>query len=1095
MRFRSSSSIFRALMLVLLIALPMAGWSQHTFRGGINGSVTDQSGAVVPGATVEVTDPGTNVTLKTVSSSAGEYSFPELALGKYDIVATANGFKTEKITGITVSAGVIFTQQIKLAVATSAETVEVAADAYTLDTTTTTQTTIIDEQAVSDAPMNGRDFTQLATLTPGFANSGAGGYGSLNGTRANQINWQIDGVDNNDIWHNIPAVNQGGVSGIAGVILPLDAVEQFSVQTNASADSGRNPGGTATLGLKGGTNKFHGSAYYFNRNEAFGAISPIVAANAKANDVPAVKQKVRDYNAGGSIGGPVLHDKLFFFMNYEQQRFVIGVSSTTTEPTAAWQSKAMDLIAANEGTVSPVSTGLLNLLWPAKALASTPGEVSTGLPQVDNYIINDPEFGYSYNGVGKLDYTINDKNSISAHWFGGQGSQVAPVGSSLLAYYEAAPIHVYNYQLTYNHTFTNSLTNQIVAGVNYFNQVFYDNKTGFDVKAVGLVDGSAYTDAPKIQISSFDATGETPPEGRNDITGQISDNVSWVKGKHELKIGGEFRKIQLNEFYHRNAQGNFKFNGSQGNWTIPTDGFEGITDAPTLSRLQSLADFMAGDVYQSAITIGNPERLVYVNTFAGFLQDSYQVTPKLNINMGLRWDYEGPLHDAKKDLSVFRPALGGDGIAFQGGTISSIYDPTYANVSPRIGFSYQLEQHTVVRAGAGIYFDTPNINPFLDNRPGNSAPNGLESNPAGASPVFALNAGGYTWQSGVDPFGSATAPTCTPTTPCGVFSVAQHFIPSNNINFNAQIEQSIGTNIIAQIGYVGSEGHHLLSIVDLNQSMPNAVGVDQTSRPYYGTYANYGNINEIQSIGNSNYSSLQSTLRLSNWHKLTAQAAYTWSHSFDDVTAYRGALPQDSTNFKADYGQSDFDTRQTLVGEASYEVPGGSKFKAVTNGWQLNSVYAFHSGLPFTVLSNGQTDNTGEGNQRANQVIANAYGGYKKQVVNANWLNPNAFVDPTPGTWGTTHRNAYVAPGFGDVDFSIFKNTKIGEYVNTQLRVEFYNLFNRTNFAPPLGVNFDPNQTNIGSLQLFDTIGDFNGAPGIGAGEPFNTQLALKITF
>ena len=227
MRFRSSSSIFRALMLVLLIALPMAGWSQHTFRGGINGSVTDQSGAVVPGATVEVTDPGTNVTLKTVSSSAGEYSFPELALGKYDIVATANGFKTEKITGITVSAGVIFTQQIKLAVATSAETVEVAADAYTLDTTTTTQTTIIDEQAVSDAPMNGRDFTQLATLTPGFANSGAGGYGSLNGTRANQINWQIDGVDNNDIWHNIPAVNQGGVSGIAGVILPLDAVEQF----------------------------------------------------------------------------------------------------------------------------------------------------------------------------------------------------------------------------------------------------------------------------------------------------------------------------------------------------------------------------------------------------------------------------------------------------------------------------------------------------------------------------------------------------------------------------------------------------------------------------------------------------------------------------------------------------------------------------------------------------------------------------------------------------------------------------------------------------------------------------------------------------
>jgi outer membrane receptor protein involved in Fe transport len=1084
MRFRSLRSFLTAAAVLLTLALPLASWSQHTFRGGINGSVTDQSGAVVPGASVEVTNAATNVTLKTVSSSAGEYSFPELSLGKYDIVVTATGFKSEKITGITVSAGVIFTQAVKLAVASSAETVEVAADAYTLDTTTTTQTTIIDEQAVSDAPMNGRDFTQLATLTPGFANSGAGGYGSLNGTRANQINWQIDGVDNNDIWHNIPAVNQGGVSGIAGVILPLDAVEQFSVQTNASADSGRNPGGTATLGLKGGTNSLHGSAYYFNRNEAFGAKSPFTAT----------KQKVRDYNAGGSLGGRIIKDHLFYFFNYEQQRFVIGVPEQATEPTTEWQKYASSVVTANGGTISPISTGLLTTLWPSYALTSPASEANG--PVVGNYTSPDPEFGYSYNGVGKLDYTINDRNSISAHWFGGQGSQVAPVGSALLNYYEAAPIHVYNYQLTYNHTFTNSLTNQVVAGVNYFNQVFYDHTTGYNVKALGLVDGSQFTDAPKLQILSFDATGETPPEGRNDITGQISDNVSWVKGKHQMKIGGEFRKIQLNEFYHRNAQGNFKFNGSQGGWDLTKSTLTaGITDPAVQARLLSLADFLAGDVYSSNITIGNPERLVYVNTFAGFAQDSYQVTPKLNFNLGLRWDYEGPLHDSKKDLSVFRPGLGGDGIAFQGGAISSVYSPTYTDFSPRIGLSYQMAQHTVVRAGAGIYYDTPNINPFLDNRPGNSAPNGLEGNPAGSSPVFSLNKSDYTWQSGVDPFGSSTSPTCAAATPCGVFSVASAFIPSNNINFNAQIEQSIGTNIITQIGYVGSEAHHLLSIIDLNQSKPNAAGLDQTSRPYYGKFPGYDNINEIQSIGNSNYNSLQATIRLSNWHKLTAQSAYTWSHSFDDVTAYRGALPQDSTNFKADYGQSDFDTRQTLVGEVSYEIPGGSKFKAVTNGWQLNSVWAFHSGLPFTILSNDQTDNTGEGNQRANQIISNPYAGFKKQAVGANWLNPAAFVDPAGGTWGTTHRNAFVAPGFGDFDFSIFKNTKIGERVNTQLRVEFYNLFNRTNFAPPLGVNFDPNQTNAGSLQLFDTIGDFNGAPGIGAGEPFNTQLALKITF
>jgi hypothetical protein len=1081
---RDTRSVFT--LVALALALTILSWSQHTFRGGINGVVTDQSGAVIPGAKVSAVNGATNVTLSTISSSGGEYSFPELSLGKYDIVVSANGFESQKVIGVTVSAGVIFTQPVKLRVATSAETVEVAADSYTLDTTTTTQTTIIDSEAVDNTPLNGRDFTQLTTLTPGFANSGAGGYGSLNGTRANQINWQIDGVDNNDIWHNIPAVNQGGVSGIAGIILPIDSVEQFSVQTNASADVGRNPGGTATLGLKGGTNTLHGSAYYFNRNEAFGKKSPFTS----------FKQKVRDYNAGGSVGGRIIKDKLFYFANYEQQRFVIGVPQQATEPTTVWQNYAASVVTSNGRSINPISTNLLTLLWPSYALASSSAETSGG-PVVGNYVSPDPEYGYSYNGVGKIDYTINSSNSLSAHWFGGQGNQVAPVGSALLPFYEVAPIHVQNYQLTYNHTFSPSLTNQVVSGVNYFNQVFNDYQTGYDVVGAGLITGSPFTNAPKLQISGFDSTGRTPPEGRNDITGQISDNLSWVKGKHQMRFGFEFRQVQLNEFYHRNAQGNFKFNGAQGGWDLSKSELtSNITDPSVIARLNALADYLAGDVQTSTVTLGDPERLVYVHTFSGFAQDSYQITSKLNANFGLRWDYEGPLHNSKKDLSVFRPALGG--VVFQGAQISSVYDPTYTNFSPRIGLSYQANTKTVIRAGAGIYYDTPNINPFLDNRPGNNAPNGLESNPAGASPVFAISANEYTWQTNVDPFGSATAPTCNADNPCGVFSVQNTFKPSNNINYNLQLEQSFGGNVIAQLGYVGSAGHHLLSIIDLNQSLPNDEGVDQTSRPYFGAFPGYGNINEIQSIGNSNYNSLQATLRATNYHHLSVQAAYTWSHAFDDVTAYRGALPQNSTNFKGDYGQSDFDTRQIFVGQLTYEIPGLDSHKALTGGWQLNGMLAFHSGLPFTVLTDDQTDNTGEGNQRANQILANPYAGFKQQKVGANWLNPDAFADPAGGTWGTSHRNAYVAPGFGDVDFSIFKNTKIFERINTQVRVEFYNLFNRTNYAPPLGGGngaYNPNTATISTMQLYDTIGDFNGAPGIGAGEPFNTQLALKITF
>ena len=1088
MKFRSLRSTLgvTAMLLALAISMPFSAWAQ-TFRGGINGTVTDQSGAVVAGAAVEALETATNVSHKTISSSAGEFSFQELPLGAYSVSVVASGFQIERVDKVPVTAGVIYTLPVRLSVASAGtQTIEVSAAAYALDTTTTTQTTIIDAKSVDNTPLNGRDFTQFLSLTPGFSDSGAGGYGSLNGTRANQINWQIDGVDNNDIWHNIPAVNQGGVSGIAGIVLPLDAVEQFSAQTLASPETGRNPGGTVTLGLKSGTNQLHGSAYYFNRNEALGAQSPFTPT----------KEKVRNYNWGFQAGGPFIRDKLFGIVTFEKQRFVIGVPTQATEPTTEWQKYATSVIQANEGSVNPVSTALLSTLWPSYALAS-PASEATG-PVIDNYNSPDPEFGYSYNGVAKIDYTINDKNSISLHAFMGQGNQVAPVGSALVYYYEVAPIHVYNYQVTYNHTFSAAMTNQLNTGVNYFDQVFDDEKTGFNTAATGLVTGSPYSNAPQLKITGFDPVGETPPEGRQDITGQLADNLSWVKGRHEFKFGGEFRKIQLDEFYHRHAQGTFSFTGTEGGWDLSKSPLTaGITDTSTITRIQSLSDFLAGDVHQATITVGDPERLVYVNTFSFFGQDSYQITPKFNVNYGVRWDYEGPLHDSKKDLSVFRPDLGG--IVTQGQGVSSLYDQTYANFSPRVGFSYQATKNTVVRGGAGLYYDTPNLNPFLDNRPGNAAPNGVEGNPVGSSPVTSLAAQSYTIQAGVNRFAAAA---CSVSTPCGVFSIAKNFKDSSNMNYSLQLEQSLSPKVIAQLGFVGSQARHQLSIVDLNQAAlqsaanqnsANSSLLLQESRPYFSTFPSYGNINEIQSIGDANYASMQATLRASNIRHFTAQAAYTWSHSFDDVTAYRGALPQNSFDFKGDYGQSDFDSRNMFVGDVSYEVPGSEHFKLLTKGWQANSKFTFHSGLPFSVFTDDQTDGTLEGTQRADQ-IGNPYSGAKQAKVGGNWLNSAAFVDPAPGTYGTSRRNAYVAPGFGDVDFSVFKNTPITERINSQLRFEMFNVFNRINFAPPLD-SFEPNYSTISTLQLYDTIGDFNGAPGIGEGEPFNMQVALKITF
>src|ERR1700680_3883839 len=476
----------------------------QTYRGAINGTVTDPSGAVIPDAQVQAKNKATDVTTTTTSTSDGQFAFQDLPVGTYVVSVAASGFPEMSVDNVMVTQGSIYTLPVKLTLSQQATTVEVSAATLSLDTTTETQTTTVTGAALQDMPLNGRDFTQLISVTPGFGGYSAGGFGSLNGTRANQVNWQIDGVDNNDLWHNVPAVNQGGVSGIAGIVLPIDAVDQFSVQTEAAPESGRNPGGTVDLALRSGGNSIHGSAYYFNRNEALAAASPFVDS----------KKENRNYQCGFSVGGPFIKDRLFYFATFEKQRFTIGLPGRATEPSAAYQAEDEAVLAAYNVPVNLVSEALVANLWPSYALA--------GLAATNNYTSPDPEFGYSYNGLAKLDYKINDKKTLSVHYFVGQGNQVAPVGGSALSeaaselkyYYEVAPIHVFNFAACLCSVLSPRVTNQVLAGVNYFRQIFNDENHGFQVSKFGLnlspnFDASGLTGAPNIQITGFDGVGQT----------------------------------------------------------------------------------------------------------------------------------------------------------------------------------------------------------------------------------------------------------------------------------------------------------------------------------------------------------------------------------------------------------------------------------------------------------------------------------------------------------------------------------------------------------------------------------------------------------
>src|SRR6184192_1390707 len=317
----------KRLVVAILIAFSLAvAANGQTFRGTINGTVTDPSGGVVPNATVKATEIGTGIDHTTTTTNDGAFAFQDIPLGLYKVTVTATGFPPYTVDKIEVSAGQIYTLQVKLTLQQQTTTVEVSAAALTLDTTTQTQTMTIPDDVVQNIPLNGRDFTQLIAVQPGFGGYNVGGFGSLNGTRPNQINWQIDGVDNNDFWHNIPAVNQGGVSGIAGVVLPIDSIDEFSSQTQSGAEAGRNAGGTVNLVLKSGTNSLHGSAYYYNRNEFYGAASPFAPSGTKP---PAL----RDQNYGGTVGGPIVKDKTFYFLGFERQNYIVGLSGVATEPS------------------------------------------------------------------------------------------------------------------------------------------------------------------------------------------------------------------------------------------------------------------------------------------------------------------------------------------------------------------------------------------------------------------------------------------------------------------------------------------------------------------------------------------------------------------------------------------------------------------------------------------------------------------------------------------------------------------------------------------------------------------------------------------
>ena len=1067
--------IRRTISAVLFLAsLASVALVAQTFRGGIAGTVTDATGAAAVGAAVKLVSPDTGLTREGNTSSTGEFVFQDLPLGKYDITVTVAGFDTVIVSGVVVDAGKIATVGLKLEVAKQATTVQVEATTVAIETASSAETSLIDTKQILDIPLNGRDFTQLLKFNPG-----ANANGSLNGSRFNGVDWKIDGADNNDLWHNTNSVNQGGVSGIAGVVLPIDAIDEFSLQSSSNAEEGRNSGGVLNVVIKSGTNSFHGSAYYFNRNEALASSDWFTAPGSPTTEL-------RNNQEGASLGGPIWKNHTFFFMNYEQQNYRQALSAPGTTPSAAWVSAAEAVMAKDGVPVNPLMTSVIDYLWPANSL--------TGPAAVHNYAGAGINLSNSYNGVIKLDHQFNEKNNIAIRYFGGTGNQVEYIGSAMPDYFQSCPSRMHNFSLVYNAVITPRFVAQTLVGVNYFLQIFNDANHGFDMASVGMDTGVTNpTDygAPNINISGFDSTGLTPPLGRIDTTGHIDQTFTYTVGSHQFRFGGDYRYSRLDVFYDANAPGTFTFDGTQGPLASsnPTDTW-GVGNSPIAGSLDALADFLSGRIAigHASIAYGNQQRIYNLMGSSVFAQDTWKVTPKLTLNYGLNWVYQSPISNPKDLISTFIPADGG--ITYVGTHgLNTLWPRDLHDFGPRLGFAYQPKAggKLVIRGGWGMFYQVPNISYFGNSSASNGGATGINENIGGTAPVLTVvTQSPITLAAGVPIFAGSSA-----TGPYGGFSVSQQFVTAYSMNTNLNVQYQVAKDAVVEVGYSGSLSHHLPDTLDINQ-IPIGSPESVTSRPYYSQFPDLAAINEVSSVANGHFNALLASVKTTDFHGFTTKLAYTLGHSMDDLSYARHIIPQNSYCLRCDYSNSDFDIRNSFSMFMAYSLPQPAKYKAILGGWQLNTLFSFFTGSPFTVTSGDDSSGTGEYADRA-ELVGNPFSNVpasNRATSTYYWFNPAAFADPTQGTYGNEKRNEFYGPPTHQIDFSVFKNFGITEHVKAQLRVEIYNIFNFVNYSGPANNLQGSNLGQVGS-----TYDVSFGAPGIGPGAPRNVQLALKVIF
>ena len=675
---------------VLLAALSL---SAQTFRGTILGTVTDPSGAVIAGAKVTVKNAGTGLERSTQTSADGSYSLPELPIGTYSVTVVQAGFETFVTTGVTVDVAAERRVDASLKTGEVSTKVEVSADQLPMvETTTNTLGGVLTAQVVEDMPVNGRDYTKLIYMNPGVSGSpdqisdspGSFGEFSMNGARGRSNNYLLDGTDMNDGYRNDPAINQAGVFGTPSTILPIDAVAEVNVLSNFQPEYGRNAGAVVNIVTKSGVNTIHGSAADYFRNSALDARNYF-------NPSSQPKAPFHNNQYGASLGGPIIKDKTFFYLDYEGQQEPVGVVTVANVPTGT---AADGSLSPSDATNSVIAGLLSRHPWPAPNLSNpSRGAVSTsGLASVVS-----PSFNKLTSFIAKIDQNFNASNVLTGRYFFGDSVQSFPLaltatGGQLPGFNTFTPTRVQLISLSYTHTLGSSKVNELRYGWNRFAEGFFPADQGFQPSSIGLCaatstalcqGGASDSGLPIILLSGVSQLGATSsvPRHRVDSNNQLIDNFSWKLNKHDLKFGVDFHRTSVQQYFDKYFRGRLKFSGH-------TD-----TLGNTFTPIQ---DLLSGYVDSGFQYFGNSTRHTFENNFGFYAQDSFRATSRLTFNYGLRWDYFGVVREKNNLLSNITgldatPGTGTFTLTQVGQPgLSSLYNPDKKDFAPRVSVAWDV---------------------------------------------------------------------------------------------------------------------------------------------------------------------------------------------------------------------------------------------------------------------------------------------------------------------------------------------------------------------------------------------------------------------